>query len=144
MDIFESLENLQVSEACFDDIMGIVEEVINEVSDKTVEGALKKASDNVEDSTMGIFMPSKKAADQLGRLRELADKRAERQGKTLKEIPNEWGYTYKHSISPAQKRKQQMGGKSVSKPYPLEQAEKEAKKEPTYKLGVPIKLPPLK
>ena len=33
MNIFESLENLEVSESCFDDIMGIVEEIINEVSD---------------------------------------------------------------------------------------------------------------
>ena len=30
MDIFESLENLNVSEECFNDIMGIVEEIINE------------------------------------------------------------------------------------------------------------------
>ena len=32
MNIFESLENLNVSEECFDEIMGLVEEVINEVS----------------------------------------------------------------------------------------------------------------
>ena len=32
MSIFESLENLNVSEECFDDIMGIVEEIISEVS----------------------------------------------------------------------------------------------------------------
>lgn len=32
MDIFESLENLEVSEACFDELIGIVEEIINEVS----------------------------------------------------------------------------------------------------------------
>ena len=32
MDIFESLENLNVSEECFNEIMGIVEEIINEVS----------------------------------------------------------------------------------------------------------------
>lgn len=30
MDIFESLENLPVSEECFDEIMGLVEELINE------------------------------------------------------------------------------------------------------------------
>lgn len=30
MDIFESLEQLPVSEACFDEIMGIVEELLNE------------------------------------------------------------------------------------------------------------------
>ena len=29
MNIFENLENLQVSEECFDDIMGIVEEILN-------------------------------------------------------------------------------------------------------------------
>jgi hypothetical protein len=34
MSIFESLENLNVSEECFDDIMGIVEEIINEVTSK--------------------------------------------------------------------------------------------------------------
>ena len=32
MNILESLENLNVSEECFNDIMGIVEEIINEVS----------------------------------------------------------------------------------------------------------------
>ena len=143
MDIFESLENLNISEECFDEIIDMVEEYINEVSDKTVEGALEKASDNVEASTGGISFPSKKSVDQLGRLKELANKRAERQGKTLKEIPTEYGYTYKHTMSAAQKAKTNRG-KSVSKPYPLEQAEKEAKKEPNYKLGVPIKLPPLK
>jgi hypothetical protein len=30
MDIFESLKNLNVSEECFDDIMGIVEEILSE------------------------------------------------------------------------------------------------------------------
>ena len=30
MDVFESLENLKVSESCFDDIVGIVESIINE------------------------------------------------------------------------------------------------------------------
>lgn len=143
MSIFENLENLNISEECFDEIMGLVEEYINEVSDKTVEGALKKASDNVEASTGGIFLPSKKLVDQLGRLKKLANKRAERQGKVLKEVPDEYGYTYKHTMSAAQKAKANRG-KSVSKPYPLEQAEKEAKKEPNHKLGVPIKLPPLK
>ena len=32
MDIFENLENLQVSEACFDEIMGIIEEYILELN----------------------------------------------------------------------------------------------------------------
>ena len=33
MDIFENLENLNVSEECFNDILNIVEEIINEISD---------------------------------------------------------------------------------------------------------------
>ena len=35
MDIFESLENLPVSEECFEDIISIVEEYINEISVNT-------------------------------------------------------------------------------------------------------------
>ena len=43
MDIFESLENLPVSEACFEDIIGIVEEYIQEKSDWTVKKWRKAA-----------------------------------------------------------------------------------------------------
>lgn len=32
MNIFENLENLNVSEECFNDIMGIVEEILNEMN----------------------------------------------------------------------------------------------------------------
>ena len=42
MDIFESLENLQVSEGCFDEIMGIVEEYINELHPDTIKSFIKK------------------------------------------------------------------------------------------------------
>lgn len=45
MNIFESLENLNVSEACFEDIVKIVEEMINEVSDKWKQMHLDKAKD---------------------------------------------------------------------------------------------------
>ena len=41
MDIFESLENLEVSEECFDEIMGMVEELLNE------EGFLDKVTDKI-------------------------------------------------------------------------------------------------
>ena len=40
--VFESLENLNVSEKCYNDIMNIVEEIINEVSKDTVEKAKAK------------------------------------------------------------------------------------------------------
>ena len=43
MDIFESLENLNVSEECFDEIMGIVEELLNE---KATVGQLAMAASN--------------------------------------------------------------------------------------------------
>ena len=42
MDIFESLENLEISEECFDEIMGIVEEYINELKDSTVGSMYQK------------------------------------------------------------------------------------------------------
>ena len=42
MDIFESLENLPVSESCFDDIIGLVEEYINEISDYTAQAPWMK------------------------------------------------------------------------------------------------------
>ena len=41
MNIFESLENLQISEACFDEIMDMVEELLNE------EGFLDKVTDKI-------------------------------------------------------------------------------------------------
>ena len=37
MNIFENLENLNVSEECFNDIIGIVEEIINELKAPTPE-----------------------------------------------------------------------------------------------------------
>ena len=48
MNIFESLENLNVSEECFNEIMGIVEEILNEdiirAIDKKYDPKLEKAS----------------------------------------------------------------------------------------------------
>ena len=59
MNIFESLENLAVSEECFDDIMGIVEEYINELNkydqyrvDK--DPKLKKEIENRQEALRGI------------------------------------------------------------------------------------------
>ena len=44
MNIFESLENLDVSEECFDDILGLVEELLNEGSN--LYNLVKRAEDN--------------------------------------------------------------------------------------------------
>ena len=43
MSIFESLENLNVSEECFDDIMDLVEEIINEVTVDYVSRAARNS-----------------------------------------------------------------------------------------------------
>ena len=43
MDVFESLENLNVSEECFDSIMGIVEEIISENIYQDIEDKWGKA-----------------------------------------------------------------------------------------------------
>ena len=47
MSIFESLENLNVSEECFDDIMGIIEELLNEkVTHSTLHTGHPEREDN--------------------------------------------------------------------------------------------------
>ena len=57
MDIFESLENLNVSEECFDEIVGIVEEMLK---DRMTVGQLNAVADKVQDNR----------AEQLKRARE--------------------------------------------------------------------------
>lgn len=49
MDVFNNLKNLNVSESCFHDIISIVEEVINEVSDKFIRKALENAENKIKD-----------------------------------------------------------------------------------------------
>lgn len=48
MNIFENLENLQVSEECFNDILNIVEEIINEVSDEWKQACKDSAREKSE------------------------------------------------------------------------------------------------
>ena len=55
MDIFESLENLNVSEECFDDIIGIVEEILNELYEKGYEAAPKGHKHKVGDEVQVSF-----------------------------------------------------------------------------------------
>ena len=64
MNIFESLENLNVSEECFNDIMGIVEELLSEGSNlvKAVDRAYDKGrinlSKNIELREKAYKIPS--------------------------------------------------------------------------------------
>lgn len=47
MNIFESLENLNVSEACFNDILNIVEEIISETKKESKEKRDKWMADQM-------------------------------------------------------------------------------------------------
>ena len=54
MNIFESLENLNVSEECFDDIIGIVEEYINELkapNKETAQAVVDRKVNQLKDSS---------------------------------------------------------------------------------------------
>ena len=48
MNIFESLENLNVSEECFQSILSIAEEIINEVSDKKYREKIEELRDGIK------------------------------------------------------------------------------------------------
>ena len=58
MSIFESLENLNVSEECFDEIMGIVEELLGEGTNNW-EPAKYKNKWSVYDKTSCVYYPTK-------------------------------------------------------------------------------------
>ena len=69
MNIFESLENLPVSEECFDDILAITEEIINE---RNKENKIKK--NNWENKLSGISPQYKdKVQNKINNLRKDAD-----------------------------------------------------------------------
>ena len=53
MNIFESLENLPVSEECFEEIMGLVEETMNE--DRYVDTKTRKLTPEVEKSANAMI-----------------------------------------------------------------------------------------
>ena len=83
MDIFESLENLNVSEGCFDEIVGIVEEIIHELNDNTVkkvEDARDVALKSARDSYLNTNLNSPYGKVITGEYKE-AVKKAERNKK---------------------------------------------------------------
>ena len=85
--IFESLENLNISEECFDEIMGIVEEIINEVSVKRWrQAAINSLSNRAEENvTAGNQLSrairrkaSNKVRDKYGEKAATAEERLQR------------------------------------------------------------------
>ena len=89
MSIFEDLENLNVSEECFDDIMGIVEELIHEVS----VGRWRQAAVNSLTNRIEKVDNKEKELKKLNRKAEvLQNKREYRHGGTIKDeskLPSE-------------------------------------------------------
>lgn len=66
MNIFESLENLEVSEACFDEIIGLVEEEIEKkyrsgLKDETIDSFLQKRGRNLKNAIEKVEQEKKKA-----------------------------------------------------------------------------------
>lgn len=88
MNIFENLENLNVSEKCFDEIIGIVEEIINEMLDSTVDSSTEKRAYNAakafvnwwENPTKENKNKMREADKKESKNLELSQKRDERHG----------------------------------------------------------------
>ena len=80
MDIFESLENLNVSEECFDEIMGLVEEVINELYPATPR--------NVEKAVNRRIKQYKKAGEDLAKAEKESEKSGLRETRLGKKFHN--------------------------------------------------------
>ena len=90
MDIFESLENLNVSEECFNDIVGLVEEYINELDKSTIQSYISKRDENAKDA-------------------EKKFEQAKKQGVATRELLND----YLTKLSKAQYAKQK-GGEAMN------------------------------
>lgn len=91
MNIFESLENLEVSEACFDEIMGIVEGNLE---------AFKKLADNPDNKVNPVFFPKKE-----GESIKDTEKRAQEFIK-IKNSPNGGEITNTRQIEPKKRIKE--------------------------------------
>ena len=94
MDIFESLENLNVSEECFEDIVGLVEKYLvtaPEYSKKYIPGKLytPQARANIQNKSLDA------------KTQELKDA-ASRENKSVEDIANRRGYD-KGALAPTLK-----------------------------------------
>ena len=104
MDIFESLENLSISEECFNEIMNMIEEYINELDDgtyrrtKSIAKALADEQEKVlplikneedkERIKKEIIKRRRQAAKAEEKYENQVVKRAEKEYKELKEKKN--------------------------------------------------------
>ena len=111
MDIFESLENLSVSEACLSDIINMVEEYINEVSDKWKDDCMKSAIDKkiyfnskYDDARDAYHKePSSKNGDRVLDMLLLANKHSDKEEKLRNAIAKHNKAKAEGRIKPAKK-----------------------------------------
>ncbi len=104
MNIFENLENLNVSEECFDEIMGIVEDIINEMNPFTVGKVNALRKKNVDDAVERVksdprdhfIQQASKAIDKLHKNQDLSRKYVQHKtGNSLKDIDDVHNFTKK-------------------------------------------------
>ena len=86
MSIFKSLENLEISENCFNDIMDIVEEIIDETSAEKIQAVADKRAYDAGHEAAKQFnsgektQKGKKANEKLAKFKDLLRKREDRTG----------------------------------------------------------------
>ena len=88
MDIFESLENLPISEECFEEIMGLVEEVINEVSAEKIQGTANQRAYDAGKAGSFQFnygLKTQKGKKSLAKLAKFKDLLNRRENRTRKQ-----------------------------------------------------------
>lgn len=105
MNIFESLENLNVSEECFEDIVGLVEEYINEMNIFTVGKVNALRRKNADDARLQLSPSSpdfeiknaSKAAEKLHKNETLSRKYVGNRTRGQKTIDDVHNFTKKTS-----------------------------------------------
>lgn len=105
MDIFENLENLNVSEACFDEIMGIVEEILSESMFGNYSGHANVES--VKQALRAKYNPEKATAGDKYSLKDKLE-----QGM---ETPVDQTKDYAHSTSKHYKKKLKGANRELKK-----------------------------
>ena len=99
--MFEELENLNVSEECFNDIMDIVEEIINELNDSTVQSMLDKRTERLNQAEREDDGSRGANRTRVLKKRELSRAKAAVRNRDFRENPEEARNKYSFSPSTA-------------------------------------------
>ena len=139
-DIFKSLSE-NVSEQCYDEIIGIVEEYINEVSqERRIEAAKNVSNDRKQEVA---------DAERSGNRKDIvvAKLRLAHANRIANSKPEDLNIAPSEKIANKTKKEELLTSVEEKRPKAttmLGNPEKKDPKEPKYLLGVPIKYPPIK